>query len=77
MNKLIFLVLVFLLFPVSTPVYADAETDYQSGLEAYKKGNYNTAFAKFKSLAEQGDAISQFNLGVMYGKGRGVNPDYI
>ena len=38
--------------------------------------NDNEAFKWFSKAAEQGDAISQFNLGVMYAKGRSVEQDY-
>ena len=50
--------------------------DFQKGLEAYERGDYATALREFKALAEQGDASAQFNLGVMYKKGRGVTQDY-
>ena len=46
--------------------------DFQTGLNAYKIGNYATALREFRPLGEQGDAFSQFNLGVMYDNGLGV-----
>ena len=33
-------------------------------------------FDDIKKLAEQGNAVAQFNLGVMYEKGEGVPKDY-
>ncbi len=39
---------------------------------AYDRGDYETAFRLMRTLAKQGDAFAQFNLGVMYGQGRGV-----
>ena len=32
---------------------------------------------ELRALADQGDAEAQFNLGVMYGTGRGVSQDYV
>ncbi len=53
-----------------------AEADFNAGVAAYKQGDYKTAFEKFEPLAEQGYAGAQYNLGVMYDKGRGVPQDY-
>jgi len=72
--KKLLLILPFLLFFVSTLVYAD---DIQDGFDAYKLGDYKTAFEKFMPLAEQGDATAQSNLGLMYFKGTGVPQNYI
>lgn len=44
--------------------------------DAYDIGEYATAYTHYKALAEQGNAIAQFNLGIMYKKGRGVPKDY-
>jgi TPR repeat protein len=43
--------------------------------DAYDIGDYATAYTHYKALAEQGNAIAQFNLGIMYKKGRGVPKD--
>jgi len=53
-------------------VYAD----FQAGLAAYNQGDYATALKEWQSLAEQGDAPAQFNLGVLYEKGQGVPQGY-
>ncbi len=50
--------------------------DFQKGLEATKRGDYTAALREFRPLAEQGNAIAQFNLGILYGNGRGVPQDY-
>ncbi len=42
---------------------------------AYKRGDYATALREWRSLAEQGNAGAQSNLGVMYDKGQGVPQD--
>lgn len=46
------------------------------GVAAYEQGNYAKAVQEFRSLAAQGHASAQFNLGVMYGNGQGVAQDY-
>ncbi len=52
-------------------------TSYEEGLEAYRRGDYETALKEFRPLAEQGFASSQFNLGLMYARGQGVAQDYV
>jgi len=49
--------------------------DINNGINAYKSGDYITAFKEFKPLAEQGDAYAQNNLGLMYKYGNGVPMD--
>ena len=39
---------------------------------AYQHGDFATAYKTFRSLADQGNAAAQTNLGVMYGSGDGV-----
>src|SRR5262245_51286937 len=46
------------------------------GAAAYARGDYATALRMWRPSADQGDAIAQNNLGVMYEKGRGVPQDY-
>jgi len=50
-----------------------------AGLEeaeaAYAAGNFERAAAELRPLAEDGDALAQHNLGVMYQKGIGVAKD--
>jgi TPR repeat protein len=46
------------------------------GVDSAQKGDYATAFAELKPFAEQGDANAQYNLGVMYYKGKGIPQDY-
>ena len=68
MEKLKRFIPVLLLFLLSSCVH--------NGQEAYRRGDYKTAFEKIKPLAERGDAIAQYNLGVMYAEGQGVPQDY-
>ena len=70
---LLFLTFLFL-FSGSSVVFAD---DFQErikflnkyGLDAYNRKDYKTAYKLFLPLAEQGDALAQFQLGQMYRKG--------
>ena len=49
-----------------------AWADLEDGVAAYKRGDYATAFREFLTLAEQGNALAQNNLGVMFAHGHGV-----
>ena len=49
--------------------------DYKAGEDAYNRGDFATALREWRPLAEQGDARAQYNLGVLYRKGRGVPQD--
>ena len=40
--------------------------DFDKGLAAAEAGDYATALAEWKPLAEQGYAAAQFNLGLLY-----------
>ena len=64
------LVLSFVCLP--TPAWADFET----GMDAYQRGNYATALGEWRPLAEQGDAQAQLHLGLLYATGDGVPQDY-
>jgi TPR repeat protein len=48
---------------------------YASGFAAYSTGDYEKAYAEWAPLAEQGDAGSQFGLGLLYSNGWGVAQD--
>ena len=48
------------------------ETDFHVGVEAWGRGDYDTAVREFRLLAEQGHAQAQVNLGIMSSQGRGV-----
>ena len=50
--------------------------DFQKGLDAYKIKDYATALREWKPLAEQGHAVAQTNLGVMFQQGLGVPQDF-
>ena len=48
----------------------------EDGFAAAESKDYATAFKLWRPLAEQGDAVAQSNLGVMYRTGQGVLQDY-
>ena len=41
--------------------------DFQKGMAAAQKGDYATALKEFQVLAEQGDNLAQYELGIMRG----------
>jgi uncharacterized protein len=49
---------------------------FDVALAAAEQGDYLTALRLWRSLAEQGDADAQYNLGVMFSNGDGVPRDY-
>jgi hypothetical protein len=61
---------------VSFGLAHSALADYKTGLDAYQKGDFKTALAEVKPSAEQGNAMAQFGMGLMYRNGQGVLPDY-
>ncbi len=48
---------------------------FEDGLAAYEREDYATALRYWRPLAEQGDALAQSNLGVMYEFGLSVPQD--
>ena len=64
---------VFLVVACATVAAADSLEEAEL---IYERGDYTQAARLFRPLAEQGIASAQFNLGVMYAKGQGVQQDY-
>jgi len=54
--------------PIACAGFAEASS-------AYGRGDYATAYAEIKPLAEQGNRDAQYNLGLMYESGQGVPQD--
>jgi len=50
---------------------------FEDGRAAYNRGEYATALRLWHPLAEQGDAIVQLNLGLLYYWGHGVLQDSV
>jgi hypothetical protein len=63
---------VILLLSFCLPILADLA----AGQQAMKNRDYAAALHEFLPLANAGDAIAQFNLGMMYDAGQGVAQDY-
>jgi uncharacterized protein len=72
-KPLTFLLSFTFLFLFSGSVYGD---DFQDGVDATKRGDYETAYRLWLPLAEQGDADVQNFLGHLYSRGQGVRQDY-
>ena len=66
-------VLLAFLMTLSSPLAAQ---DLKKGYAAYSAGDYATALQEWKPLAEAGDTLAQFMLGVLYLNGFGVVQDY-
>ena len=60
-----------LAFGLAAPVRAGVET----GLAAYEMGDYATAISELRSPAKRGDGRAQYQLGLIYAKGQGVDKD--
>ncbi len=56
---------------LAPPVLAD----FQAGVDAHKRGDYEAAMKELRPLADQGHPKAQYNLGVMYQLGLGVPQD--
>lgn len=70
-TKAIFAAMLLALAPLPS-----VSQDFDVGRAAYASGDYDTALREWKPLAEQGSAVAQYNLGVLYAKGQGVAQDY-
>ena len=68
---------VFLAIAIMALAVPASAGPFEDGLAAYQRGDYSTALQLWQPLAEQGDAIAQSNLGVMYEFGLGVPQDYV
>jgi TPR repeat protein len=65
------LMFVLSIFCLAVPAWAD----FQAGMTAYDGEDYATAMREWQPLAEQGDALAQYHVGLLYHKGRGVPQD--
>ena len=60
---------------LASALSAPAWAGFDEGFAAYTRGDYKTALREWRPLGEQGYAGAQFNLGVMYENGLGVEQD--
>ena len=49
---------------------------FEDAKEAYDRGDFATALRLFRSLADQGNAVAQQRVGLMYESGQSVQRDY-
>lgn len=49
--------------------------EFQPGVDAYDRSDFETAYREWLPLAEQGHADAQYKLGLMYLRGNGVPED--
>ena len=74
MRNVIKAALLAFVITLATPVVAQ---DIEAGWEAAQRGDYAAALREWRPLAEQGHAVAQNNLGVMYFNGQGVAQDNV
>jgi hypothetical protein len=60
---------------LSLCVSLSAQAGIDEGVQAYIAGDYASAMAEFKPLAEKGDAKAQYYMGFLYHHGYGVKRD--
>jgi TPR repeat protein len=72
MNRLLIPPVLLLTLLLGNPA---SSADFQKGLTANDSEDYATDLREWTPLAEQGDALAQFSLGVMYRNGQGVPQD--
>jgi len=66
----------FLLVALSLALSAGAwSADLAAAKAAYKAGDFETAFAEWQALADEGYVEAQFGLGLLYANGYGVSLD--
>lgn len=58
-------------------VSAPALADVKAGVDAWGRGDFQTAINEWQGPADKGDADAQFNLGQAYKLGRGVPQDLV
>ena len=72
MRKLAILIPVLWLLTASvTP----ARADFDAGMAAYERGDFEAAFTELLPLAEAGDPVAQYRIGALYSHGEGVEKD--
>jgi TPR repeat protein len=62
--------------PKETSAHPSATAeDFRKGMAAYKRGDYAAALGAWGPIAEQGDAVAEYSVGLMYLRGHGVPQD--
>ena len=60
-----------------TPEMTEAESQFQQAAEALRRGDYARGLCLLVPLAEAGEAVAQYRLGILYANAEGVPLDYI
>ena len=61
---------------VKTGTEETPQSSMQAAKDAYQRKDYKLAAELFRKAADQGDAKAQYNLGMAYDTGQGVDQDY-
>ena len=69
------IVLTIIMMDLGLALNTPAKADYQTGVEAYSKGDFRTALNEWLPLAEGGDATAENAVGALYDHGLGVDED--
>jgi TPR repeat protein len=64
---------VWLIVVVSSTVFADSS--FEDAVSAIKRGEYAAGVTMLLPLAEKGNVVAQYNIGVLYESGQGVEKD--
>ncbi|MCB1672354.1 MAG: sel1 repeat family protein [Pseudomonadales bacterium] len=56
--------------------FGQVAADYEDGLAAAQRGDYETALQEFKDAAEDGLMMAQYNLAILYFSGRGTEQNF-
>ena len=71
-----FALFVLAILSLLQPWAAEAQAGFDDGLKAYYRLDYQTALALWQPLAEAGHHGAQYQVGVLYYRGEGVEQDY-
>ncbi len=72
LKRLILPIVMIAILAASSPASADLNT----GWDAFEAGDYASAMAEWRGLAQKGDPEAQSYIGYLYENGLGVTPDY-
>lgn len=74
-RKILFTLMGCILLSVALPDARAEENTFAMGWQAYQQGDFASARQYWQKLAENGNALAQYNIGVLYAEGRGVPAD--
>lgn len=69
-------IIIFGICAFAASTLADSTQDIAIGYDAYTRGDFSEAAARFLEAAENGNVTAQDSLGVMYANGEGVPRNY-